>query len=387
MVKPKAKNSIEIKNDLDEFTKELKDSINQNHKEKIAFDLGTEESPTNVKRFISSGSKLLNQILSMKTDGGFPEGRIVEIFGPPAIGKSHVAIQIARSVQQMGGVVIYADTENATSIQNLQMLGINFKRFLYVQPNCTEEVFQTAEEVIKKAAASNKSVPILFIWDSLAGTSPKEELLGDYDKSTIGLQARALSKGFRKITQVVGHNKVTFVCLNQTREKIGVSWGDPTTTPGGHAVKFHSSIRLKLSPAGQIKDKNDNIIGINVKATALKNKIVAPHRSCEFQIIFGVGIREDPQILEVLGKNGPEKIGDKTFQITTGTWNKLIIDGESIKSFRSSEFANIAKDYKEEFDELLEISLAKKFNTVIEIDNQSLEDVKSIQDLQRSQDM
>ena len=377
MAKKKGKDEEKIFDDLDDFTDDLIKGINESHKDKIAFNLGTDESPTAVSRFINSGSKQLNYILSRQLNGGFPEGRIIEIYGPPAIGKSHLAIQLARSAQEAGGIACYADTENATSIDNLVNLGINLKRLIYIQPSCTEEVFQAAEEVIKRARASNKDVPIVFIWDSVAGSSPKDEIDGNYDKMTIGLQARALSKGFRKITQTIGHNKITFCVLNQIRTRIGVMFGNPMTTPGGHALPFHASVRLELSSGAHIKDKNDNVIGINVKAKTIKNKIVAPHRFCEFQIIFGVGLNEDEQIFSVIEKEGKQEIDGKIYQLkNAGGWKKFIVNGEDKESFRKDEWPSIYREYQKIFDEMFENAMAKKFQ--VSINNPSFEEIKEI---------
>ena len=249
----------------DDFTSQLIKSLNKDYKTKVAYNLSEDESPTQVKRWISSGSKMLDYICANQPDGGFPEGRIVEIFGPPSIGKSHIATQIARSTQQMGGIVVYIDTENATSIENLGNLGVDVaQRFVYVDTHCTEEVLDLAEKTILRARALDKDVPVTIIWDSVAATSPKAELSGDYDQNSIGLQARAISKGMRKITGVIANEKVLMVCLNQIRTKVGVLYGDPTTTPGGMAIPFHSSVRIKLGAGSQILNKDKEPIGINV---------------------------------------------------------------------------------------------------------------------------
>ena len=216
-------------NESKDFTSELIKSLNKEHGTRVAYNLSCDDSPTHVKRWISTGSRLLDYICSNRRDGGLPEGRIVEIFGPPSIGKSHIATQIAASTQKMGGIVVYIDTENATSVENLAMLGVDVsKRFVYVDTHCTEEVFQVAESTILKAQGLDKDVPITIIWDSVAASSPKAELDGDYDKNSIGLNARAISKGMRKITGVIGQTNTLMVCLNQTRTKIGVMYGDPT---------------------------------------------------------------------------------------------------------------------------------------------------------------
>lgn len=207
---------------LDEFTNDLIKAINKDNGSKVAYNLESDITPTHVKRWISMCSRQLDYIVSNRKNGGLPEGRIIEIFGPPSIGKSHIAAQIAKSTQAMGGIVVYIDTENATSVDNLRALGLDIsKRFIYVDCHCTEQVLQIAESTILKAKAMSKDVPVTIIWDSVAASSPKAELEGDYEQNSIGLQARAISKGMRKITGVIADQNVLLVCLNQTRVKIG----------------------------------------------------------------------------------------------------------------------------------------------------------------------
>lgn len=206
----------------DDFAADLIKAINKERGEVVAFNLAIDEAPTTVKRWIPSGSRLLNYIIRNAPQGGYPEGRIIEIFGPPSIGKSHIATQICASAQRMGGLAVYIDTESATTVENLRNLGVNVaKGFVFVQEGCVESIFDIIEKAILKAKAMNKDVPVVVIWDSVAGSSPKAELEGEYDKDTIGLKARSLSKGMRKITNIVGANNVLLVCLNQVRTKIG----------------------------------------------------------------------------------------------------------------------------------------------------------------------
>lgn len=238
---------------LNDFTADLIKSLNKERGTRVAYNLSTDESPTHVSRWISTGSKQLDYIISNRQNGGLPEGRIVEIFGPPSIGKSHIATQIAKSTQEMGGIVVYIDTENATSVENLRMLGVDIaKRFVYVDTHCTEEVLSIAESTIIKAKAMDKDVPVTIIWDSVAATSPKAELTGDYDKESIGLQARAISKGMRKITGVIANEKVLMVCLNQTRTKIGVMYGDPT------CVDLDTEIEVEFNESSMFNKKYFN---------------------------------------------------------------------------------------------------------------------------------
>ena len=373
-----------------DFTIDLIESLNREHGAKIAYNLAYDVSPTHVKRWISTGSRQLDYIISNRKNGGLPEGRIVEIFGPPSIGKSHVAIQIARSTQHMAGIVVYIDTENATSVENLSALGVDIeKRFVYVDTHCTEEVLSIAEATIMKAKAMDKDVPITIIWDSVAASSPKAELVGDYDKDSIGLQARAISKGMRKITGVIGNQNVLFVILNQIRTKIGVMYGDPTTTPGGKAIPFHSSVRIKLGAGQTIENKDKEIIGIHVSAKTIKNKVAPPFRTAKFEIHFGVGIREHEQIFDLLRKHGKETIDDYEVHISgTGAWKALTVSnaktGEVFKEkkFHKSDFQEVMND---EFlgsliEKMLEKVLVQKSQSEneMDVDSESYEEIRSI---------
>ena len=376
--------------DTEDFTSDLIKSLNKEAGNKVAYNLAYDVSPTHVKRWVSTGCKQLDYMVANRKNGGLPEGRIVEVFGPPGIGKSHLAIQVARSTQQMGGIVVYIDTENATSVENLALLGVDIsKRFVYVDTHCTEEVLSIAENTIMKAKAMDKDVPITIVWDSVAATSPKAELVGDYDKESIGLQARAISKGMRKITGVIANQNVLFLILNQIRTKIGVMYGDPTTTPGGKAIPFHSSVRIKLGAGQRIENKDKEVIGIHVSAKTIKNKVSAPFRSCNFEIHFGVGIKEHEQIFDVLRKHGPETVGDNTIEISgTGAWKSLVVVNNKTnkkiveKKFYKYDFEEVINDPEHGVyvNQLLEKAMIRDSVAVqdINIDAESYEEVRSI---------
>lgn len=351
--------SSRSKDKSDDFAAELIRDINKEFGSRIAYNLSEMDAPTVVKRWIDTGSIQLNYAIRNALGGGYPEGRIIEISGLPSSGKSHLAYHAASVAQKQGGLVVYIDTENSVPVQKLADMGIDVrKRFVYCDSHCTEEVFAIIESTILKAKQIiEKNVPILVIWDSVAATSPKAELDGEYEQNSIGLQARAISKGMRKITGVIGQNNVTLLCLNQIRDNIGVMHGDPLTTPGGRAIPFHSSVRIRLGSGNPVKDKNGIPIGIHTTVTIKKNKVAAPFRKCEFDIIFGKGIVEDEYLFDEVKTycktNGPVKKNGKDINISgEGAWKELTVSdsktGEVIleKKFYKSEFGSLLKDEK-----------------------------------------
>jgi recombination protein RecA len=278
----------------DDLAVALADSINKQFKGqnyKTAFFLaGDEDAPTNVHEWISSGCSMLDLAVSNRPNGGFPVGRITEITGLEASGKSLLAAHALAETQKKGGLAVYIDTESATSSEFLTAIGVDIKTMLYVPMETIEEIFETIETIVENVRKSDKDRLVTIVVDSVMGASTKIEMSAEYDKDGYATsKSIILSKAMRKVTNWIARERICLIFTNQLRTKLGVSFGDPWTTSGGKAIPFHASVRLRLKSVGQIKIK-DSIVGIKTRVTVVKNRMGPPLRSIDYDIYFESGI-------------------------------------------------------------------------------------------------
>lgn len=267
--------------------------------------------------------------------GGVPRGRIIEIYGPESSGKTTVALHIIAQTQKQGGIAAFIDAEHALDPSYAANLGVDLDNLYVSQPDTGEQALDITDSLVRSGAVD------LIVIDSVAALTPKAEIEGDMGDSHVGLQARLMSQALRKLTAITNKSKTCVVFINQLREKVGVMFGNPETTPGGKALKFYASVRLDIRKADALKDA-DGVIGNRTKAKVVKNKLAPPFKTAEFDIIYGKGISQAGCILDL----GVEKgIIDKS-----GSW--FIYNGEKFANGKEKarEYVNSNPDFAVEVE-------------------------------------
>ncbi len=229
--------------------------------------------------------------------GGLPRGRIIEIFGPESSGKTTISLHVVREAQKLGGICAYIDAEQAMDPEYSKKIGVNIDELLISQPDTGEQALEIVESLVRSGKID------VIVVDSVAALTPKDEIEGDMGQQHVGKQARLMSQALRKLTAIVARSKTIVIFINQIRMQIGVMWGNPETTPGGKALKFYTSVRIDVRRIAQIK-KGEEIVGGRIRAKIVKNKVAAPFKQTEFDLMYNEGISEEGEIIALGEKFG-----------------------------------------------------------------------------------
>jgi recombination protein RecA len=361
--------------DSNDLASVLAGELNKLNKDQtVAFFLDDDSAPTNVDGWISTGAAMLDVAISNRPYGGVPVGRITEVTGLEQSGKSLLSAHLLAETQKQGGVAVMIDTETAVSREFLEAIGVDVSKLLYVTADSVEQIFEFAETIIEKVRTTSKDKMVTIVVDSVAAASTKNELSSDYDKDGYATdKAIIISKAMRKITNMIGRQKIALVFTNQLRQKMGVMFGDPWTTSGGKALAFHASVRLRLKNMGQIKQKvagQDKVVGMKVRCQVIKNRMGPPLRAADFEIYFDRGIDNYGSWLTVMKENKLVKQG--------GAWYEYV-DTETgeVHKFQSKDFIPLMGENEELreqiYKKICEETILQYKSSTLDIDSMELD--------------
>jgi len=355
----------------DELAQKLADSLNKKFKDfKAVHFLGSEDTQADLSEWVSTGSTTLDLAISNRPDGGLPVGRIAEFTGLEASGKSLIMAHLLANTQKKGGIAVYIDTENALSEEFLTAIGVDVKNMLYIPLDTIEDIFETIETLIVSIRNTSKDRLVTIVVDSVAAATTKIEQEADYEKDGWATsKAIIMSKALRKITNLIGKERVILAFTNQLREKLGAMFGDKYTTSGGKALPFHASCRVRLKSMGKLKDKEGEIIGVQTEAQVVKNRYGPPFKKALFNIYFDSGIDDYASWLDALKK--VKAISN------SGAWYELIIqDTGEVVRFQSKDWQKILRerdDVRDYCKSVLETSSVSSYKSQSNIDAEDLE--------------
>ncbi len=299
MTKTEAKTEVKVDSSKGKAVELAITQIERQYGKGAIMKLGAEARPGEIP-VISTGSLSLDLALGV---GGLPRGRVIEIYGPEASGKTTLALHVVAEAQRKGGIAVFIDAEHALDVQYAKNLGVKIEDLLISQPDTGEQALEIAEHLVRSGGVD------VIVVDSVAALVPKAEIEGEMGDAHMGLQARLMSQALRKLTAILSKSKTILIFVNQIRMKIGVMFGNPETTTGGNALKFYSSVRLDIRRIASIKQGQD-VIGSRTKVRVVKNKVAPPFKEVEFDIIHGEGISREGDVLDLaVEKNLVEKSG------------------------------------------------------------------------------
>lgn len=346
----KSKQTVNVDDGL-QIVQQLSSFLNQSFKkttDKLVYNLSQEQiSPTDIPFWASTGSDILDIIISNIKNGGMPFSKIVQLSGLQGSGKSFIGSHVLANTQKQGGIAIYIDSQASVNRDFLKNIGIDLQKLIYIPENSTQKIFTIIQKLIGKIRQRESNKPVAILIDSITASSTQSEIEGEYKKQGWNTdKAIILSKAMRKLTTLLGKQKILLMINSQVRTNLGVTFGDKYTTPGGHAIKFHASVRLRLSKATKIKDAKNNIVGINLKIQIIKNRLAPPHKTCQIPLYFTSGIDNYQSWLAVLKNNDITngrsiQFNNKKYSFTMATFGTVVEQNPELKQYLYDKLCDI----------------------------------------------